>query len=134
MLHPLHDKLFVKVDPDTRMQGSLHLPDQDSIEYCDRCHQMMEAMRSKPCVPTDIFENDKYHTDRPVYRGQDRSHDVKTVHAPVIESSTKWATVVRIGNECTEVRVGDRILIDHVSGGIDEYRTIRESEVLAMGV
>ena len=132
MLNPLRDKLFVHVDPETRMVGSLHIPDVDTIKYCDACHQMMEALGEKPCVGSDIFEYDKYHTDRPVFRGVDRSHKVKSVTAPVIETSTKFATVIRCGPKCVDVSPGDRIVIDHVAGGIDDYRTIRECEILGV--
>lgn len=132
MISPIGTNLLVQLDVEQRRVGEIHLPDEDSIRYCKRCHNMMEALTDNPrCVGIEVYENDDYH-DRPVYRGLDHSHDYASVTAPVIEAEARIGTVLLVGPKVREVHEGDRVAVASSAGGsADDLRLVREEVVLA---
>ena len=90
---------------------------------------MMEALDG-PCTPVENYEWNKYH-DRPDFKGYDYSHDISYATAPVVLSSTRIGTVLKIGRECCIVSVGDRVMITSTTGGsLDDVRLVPETTIL----
>ena len=128
---PVGDKVLVELDPETRMLGTLHMPDKHSLKYCKRCDRMMEALDA-PCLPVDVHEWDKYH-DRPVLKGQDTSHEIQYAEAPVVQNPSRVGTVLDVGPKVQDIRRGDRILVASTAGGaLDDIRLVREFTILGM--
>lgn len=135
-LIPIRNKVLLELEPeDRRYHNLLWLPDEDSIRYCRKCHQLMEALSNNPrCrVGTDDFAFDKYHTDRLNYVGTDFTHDITSITAPVVASlAARAAVVLAIGPWVHAVAINDHVLVDQFAGGTRELiRIVREDTILA---
>ncbi len=135
-LTPIRDKVLLELEAENRLYHDLiHLPDEDSIRYCRKCHQLMEALSNNPrCrVGTDDFAFDKYHTDRLDYKGTDFTHEITSITAPVVASlAARAAVVLAIGPWVHAVAINDHVLVDQFAGGTrDLVRLVREDTILA---
>lgn len=136
---PLARQVVVCMDPDESPSSIIARPDLDTIKYCKRCGNMMEALKEVKCHKKEIWGRDK--NGMPVVEYIDQSHDGSSVQAPANPSNTRTGVITAVGELCSsEVEVGKRVIFHFASGrAIDEdaalykepeYRVIYESALL----
>lgn len=138
-LIPLSHYLVLRLDPDISPSALIARPDMDTIKFCKRCGNMMEALAETKCRKRLVWERDKQGV--PIARTFDQEHELDSVRAPANPSKTRTGEIVAL-HSVAELSLGERVLIHFASGrkvdewaelfGEAEYRVVHEDAVLGL--
>jgi co-chaperonin GroES (HSP10) len=131
---PLRDKVLLRLDPESRQSGLLHLPDEDYIAYCRQCTKFSTALTNEPCNPRNRWEWSPERQEF-IVASVETTHEIEHVEAPVVNEKARKATVLAANTRALEP--GQRVLVDFMSGQSPDgdpmslYRIVHEKAVLA---
>jgi hypothetical protein len=138
-LIPPRGCVVVLLDADKSPSAVIVRPDLDTIKFCKRCENMMEALAETPCKPTIIWG--RTASGAPVIERISREHELTSVQAPANPSVTRTGVVVTLGKAVSEDVRKDMHVVFHFATGrkvdedaelfdLPEYRIIREDAIL----
>jgi len=149
VLSPIRNGVLLKLDPDFRMQGGLHLADYDTIKFCVKCPatSFTHDLERTKCVPEEEWADDSQKKTVQLAYGQrwrqgggdyvmtgiNRDHRLESVRRPAAGQTHRIGTVLAIGPRCRSVNPGDRVMVGLTAGGsIDDVRVVKEDVILGI--
>jgi len=138
-LIPPRGCVVVLLDPDKSPSAIIERPDLDTIKFCKRCENMMEALAETRCKPSLIWG--RRASGAPVIERISYEHEPTSVRAPANPSLTRTGVIVTLGAGVSGDVQKDMHVVFHFATGrkVDEdaelfdepeYRIIREDAIL----
>lgn len=149
MLSPIRNGVLLRLDPDFRVEGGIHLADYDTIKFCVKCPatSLTHDLEQTKCIPEEEWADDSQkRTARLAYgqrwrseggdyvmTGINRDHKLESTRRPAAGQTHRIGTVLAIGPRCRNVNPGDRVMIGLTAGGsIEDIRIVKEDAILGI--